>query len=266
VLNRGWSPFGWQSSAKRAGALPLPGSPAVYLDGDDTDGSANSTRTNGVAFNDWLNKGSLGGTFSNATAGQRPLFATGLLNGHAGATFDATDDNLASSLAASSFTFMHDGTGSTIYSVVRTATSGVRTIASTSTGSAASRGVGHRINTGFAASFFMSDGTALRIAVNGAASSVSTNLFDIMSSTLDSATTPDLDVEVNGASVATANAAAFSGLAPSATLVVGATPAAAFPLAGSLVCLLVYDVAHDAAQRAEVEAFLASKYGVTFPA
>lgn len=263
MLNHGWSPFGWMSPTKRAGALP---SLVVYLDGDDTDGSANSTRTNGVAFNDWLNKGSLGGTFSQVAPASRPLFVTGLLNGHAGATFDATD-HLISSLAAASFTFMHDGNGSTIYSVVRTATSGVRTIAATSTGSPANRGIGHRINTGFAASFFMSDGiSSLQIAVNGAASSVSTNLFDIMSSTLASASTPDLNIVTNGTSVATANATGFSALAPASTLVVGATPAPAFPLTGDLVCLLVYNVAHDATQRAEVEAFLAAKYGVVFPA
>lgn len=238
----------------------------VFLDGSDTDGSSNSTRTNGVAFNNWINKGALGGTFSNGTGAQQPLFASSLLNGRAGATFDGVDDRLVSSLASSSFTFLHDGSGATIYSVVRTSTSAVHTIAATSTGAAASIGVLHRYNTGFAASYAMADGTAVRIAINGAAASVSTGLFDVMASTLASADTPDASVYVQGTSVITGNAAAFVGTAPAATLIVGATPSGTLPLAGDLVCLLVYVGSHDTAQRAAVLAALAAKYGVTFPA
>lgn len=263
-----WLPqFGWQTSRRAGGAsLSPPGAPVVFLDGDDTDGSNNSTRTNGVAFNDWLNKGSLGGTFSNATGTQRPLFASSLLNGRAGATFDGVDDRLVSSLAAASFTFLHNGTGATIYSVARTSTSAVHTIAATSTGAAASVGVLHRYNTGFAASYAMADGTALRIAINGAAASVNNGLFDVMASTLASVDTPDASVYVQGTSVITGNAAAFTASNPSSTLVVGANPSGGFPLGGDLVCLLVYTGAHDASQRAAVLAFLQSKYGVAFPA
>lgn len=238
----------------------------VYLDGSDTDGTSNATRTNGVAFNDWLNKGALGGTFSNATGTQQPLFASSLLNGRAGATFDGTDDRLVSSLPMSSWAFLHNGNGATIYSVVRTSTSAVHTIAATSTGAAASIGVLHRYNTGFAASYAMADGTALRIAINGAAASVNTGLFDIMTSTLASADTPDASVYVQGVSVTNGNAAAFTASNPSSTLIVGANPSGGFPLAGDLVCLLIYDVSHDNTQRAAVLAFLAAKYGVTFPA
>lgn len=238
----------------------------VFLDGDNTDGSNNSTRTNGVAFNDWLNLGTLGGTFSNATGTQQPLFASSLLNGRAGATFDGVDDRLVSSLPMSSWAFLHNGDGATIYSVVRTATSAVHTIAATSTGAAASIGVLHRYNTGFAASYAMADGTALRIAINGAAASVNTGLFDVMASTLASADTPDASVYVQGVSVTSGNAAAFTASNPSSTLIVGANPSGAFPLGGDLVCLLVYNVPHAAAQRAAVMAFLAAKYGVVFPA
>jgi hypothetical protein len=237
----------------------------VFLDGDDIDGAANTTLTNGAALASWLNKGTLGGTFTQGTGTNQPLFLASLLNGHAGARFDAVNDRLVSSLAASLFAFMHDGSGCTIYSVVRTSTSGARTICATSTGGASTVGIGHRINTGFAASFYMADGVALRVNANGSAGSVSTNKFDVMCSTFASASTPDLTMYVQNASVVTANAAAFSGAAPTNTLIVGANPAGAFPLDGDLVCLLIYGAAHDVTTRNEVSAYLAAKYGVTFP-
>lgn len=262
----GWSPFGWGMLRGRGGALPLPSTPPLFLDGSDTDGSLNSTRTNGVAFDNWLNKGSLGGTFSNATGTQRPLFAASLLNGRAGATFDGVDDRLVSSLPMSSWAFLHNGNGATIYSVARTSTSAVHTIAATSTGAAASIGVLHRYNTGFAASYAMADGTALRIAINGAAATVNTGLFDVMTSTLASADTPDASVYVQGVSVTNGNAAAFTASNPASTLVVGANPSGGFPLGGDLVALLAFDTSHDASTRAAWLAFLSSKYGVAFPA
>ena len=263
-----WLPqFGWRSDRRAGAAAPLSfASFPLFLDGDDTDGSANSTRTNGVAFNDWLNKGTLGGTFSNATGTQQPLFAASLLNGRAGATFDGVDDRLVSSLPMSSWAFLHNGNGATIYSVVRTSTSAVHTIAATSTGAAASIGVLHRYNTGFAASYAMADGTALRIAINGAAASVNTGLFDVMASTLASADTPDASVYVQGTSVITGNAAAFTASNPSSSLVVGANPSGAFPLAGDMVLLLADNTSHDAAKRAAVLALIAAKYAVVFPA
>lgn len=262
----GWSSFGWVTMRRQGGGGIPTANLQVFLDGDDTDGSGNSTRTNGVAFNDWLNKGALGGTFSNATGTQQPLFASSLLAGHAGATFDGTDDRLVSSLAASSFTFMHDGTGATIYSVVRTAVSGVRTICATGTGGTTTVSMGHRINTGFAASYFMSDGVALRLSANGAAASVSNNLFDVQSSRLRSSLSPHLSIDVNGVSVATADSAAFSASAPAATLHVGTNSAGVFPLAGNLLLLLVYNVAHDDATMDAIKAALDARFGVVFPA
>lgn len=268
--NKSMSGPGWFVNRRAGGAGPvLPPDVAalrVFLDGDDTDGSANSTRTNGAAFTGWLNKGTLGGTFDNTTGGQQPLFFSSLLNGRAGALFDTVDDRLVSSLAASAFTFMHDGTGATIYSVVRTSTSGVRTIAATSTGGTSTIGIGHRINTGFAASYYMSDGVATRINANGAAASVSNNLFDVLCSTLASADTPDMSMYAQGTAVVTANATSFATGDPTSTLHVGTNPVGSFPLAGNLVSLLVYAGAHDATTRAAVLAFLQAKYGVTFPA
>jgi hypothetical protein len=245
---------------------PVTNGRAVFLDGDDTDGSANSTRTNGLPFDNWLNKGTLGGTFSNATALQQPLFATALVGGKSGATFDGIDDRLTSSLAASAFTFMHDGSGMSIYAVSRSSTSAVMTIASTRGSAASSRGLMLGTNTTFRASVQMSDGVALQAAITGANNSLSTSLFDVYSARLSSSRVPNMRSNVNGASVGTTAATAFSGGAPAASLVVGANASGASFFNGNLVCMLVYNVDHDDTQEAAIRAFLAAKYGVTFPA
>lgn len=264
-----WLPqFGWQTS-RRAGASssspPNVANLAVWLDGSDTDGSNNSTRTNGVAFNDWLNKGSLGGTFSNATATSRPLFASSLLNGRAGATFDGTDDVLISSLAASAFTFLSDGTGCAVYAVVRTSTSAVQTIAATRTAAGTSRGLMVGTNTLARPQVILNDGAANTATVTGASSSLPSGQFSVFATRLALAATPDLRVNVNGGSVGTIDATAFSALAPAATLQLGANAVPGAFFNGDIVCLLAYNVDHDDTQRAAVESFLASKYGVTFP-
>ena len=265
MQNRGWI---WQqnkNSLLSSDAGPPPGTPKVFLNGDNIDGLNNSTLTAGNPIASWTNLGSLGGTLTQASGTLQPLFNTNQINGFSAVTFDGTNDTMVSSLAASNFTFMHSGTGATVYSVAKTSVSGIRTILATGTGSGTTVSMGHRINTNFAASYFMSDGVALQINSNGAASSVSTNLFDIQTSTLASANTPNLSIFVNGTSRATATAGGFSSSPPAATLCVGANSANSFNFAGPIALILVYDVAHDSTQRAAVEAWIASKYAVTFP-
>lgn len=243
-----------------------PGAPVVFLDGDDTDGSGNSTRTNGVAFNDWVNKGSLGGTFSQATAGSRPLFASSLLNGHAGATFDGTDDVLSSSLAASAFTFLSDGNGCAVYVVVRTSTSAVMTIASTRTAAGTSRGLMIGTNTLARPQVVLNDGVANTATVTGASSSLPSGQFSIFATRLALAGSPDLRVNVNGGSVGTVDATGFSALAPAATLQLGANAVPGAFFSGDIVGLLIYNVDHDDTTAAAVLAYWQTKLGVTFPA
>ena len=266
-----WIPqFGWHGT-RRAGAMSAPVIPTanlkIFLDGDDTDGSNNSTRTNGAAFNDWINKGALGGTFSNATGTQQPLFASSLLAGHAGATFDGVDDRLVSSLAASAFTFMHDGTGASVYVVARTSTSAAQMIAGTTIGNTGTNtGYGFLLNTTFRTFSLNSDGVTFKINLNSAINVFGSGTFNVLSSSMSTADTPDFTAYVNGAGVANVTPTAYSAGAPSQTMTVGANSTGLFPFNGNIVCLLVYNVAHDAAQRAAVEAALAAKYGVTFPA
>lgn len=261
-----WCGPGWSSRRGRSGGVPFVGNLAVFLDGDDTDGSGNSTRTNGAAFNDWLNKGALGGTFSNATGAQQPLFATGLLNGKSGSTFDGVDDRLVSSLAASAFTFMHDGNGCAVYVVVRSSTSAAMTVVSTRGSAVTSRGLTVGTNTTFRPAVSVSDGVGITGNVTGANNTLSTGLFDILTSRLATAATPDMRVNVNGPSVGTVDPTALSALAPAASCVLGATANPNGFYNGNILCVLIYNTDHDDTQRAAVEAFLSAKYGATFPA
>lgn len=265
--NTGWSPFGWGTLPRRSGGAAIPtANLQVFLDGDDTDGSSNSTRTNGAAFNNWLNKGALGGTFSNATGTQQPLFASSLLAGHAGATFDGTDDRLVSSLAASSFTFMHDGSGASVYVVARSPNAVAMTILSTRAPPVTSRGLMVGTSTLYRARVTVSDGTNDVAVITSAASSISNGLFDVISARLAAAATPNLRVDVNSASVGTSAASAFSGAGPAGTLHLASNTVPAVPYGGDILCVLVYDVDHDDATEASIKAILDAKYGVVFPA
>lgn len=236
---------------------------AVFLDGDDTDGLLNATRTDGVAFNDWLNKGALGGTFSNALPASQPLFTVGLLNGKSGASFSG--DYLTSSLPASSFTFMHDGSGSTIYIVIKTPSSGTRSILTTADVTGVP-GFGFRYTTSARVNYYVGQGV-LTIGVTSAASAINLGLFDILSASLDVDDTPDATVQANGSSIITGtNTNGFSSSDPQTSLVLGATGAGSTALTGDVLCVLVYSVSHSPARKAEIAAAISAKYGVTFPA
>lgn len=238
----------------------------VFLDGDDIDGAANTTLTNGSAFASWLNKGTLGGTFAQATGANQPLFFASLLNGHGGAKFDGSNDRLVSSLTASAFTFLHDGSGCTVYVVVRTSTSAVQTIMATRTAAGASRGLMVGTNTLARPQVVVSDGATTVATVTGASSSLPSGQFSIFATRLALAGSPDLRVNVNAGSVGSVDATGFSASAPAATLGIGsnATPGSFFN--GDVLAVMTYAADHDTTTFDAVRAYLATKYAATFPA
>jgi lysophospholipase L1-like esterase len=87
-----------------AGCGPPPGDEILWLDGRDPLNGA--LPANGAALSSVVNKGSLGGTFT-ASAGLEPTFTASCLGGLGCMTFDGTNDELTSSLAASSWTALH---------------------------------------------------------------------------------------------------------------------------------------------------------------
>ena len=268
----GWLPqLGHRTSRRAASGGAGPVQPPdfanlrVWLDGDDIDGSGNSTLTNGQLISSWKNKGSLGGTMDQATSGNQPTYRSSLgPGGKAAAEFDS-NDWMTSSLASSDYIFMHDGTGCTIYTIARMTTSAVHTLVSTSTGTAI--GIGHRSVTAFTASYFMHDGAGIGVNPGAAASTLSNGFFDVQTSILTSAATPNATIVVNGSTVATADAIrAFSTGAPSSTTVIRANPTGIQTLTGMHGGALIFSSAHDSTTRAAVLAYLASKAGVaSFP-
>lgn len=106
---RGWSWPSWAGwgTNKRAAAVGCgapPGAPILWLDGKDPLNGA--PPANGAALASVVNKGSKGGTFS-AGAGLEPTFTASCIGGAGCMTFDGTNDELTSSLAASSWTELH---------------------------------------------------------------------------------------------------------------------------------------------------------------
>lgn len=83
-----------------------PGSPILWIDGKDPLNGA--APANGAALSSVVNKGSKGGTFT-AGAGLEPTFTASCIGTPAVGcmTFDGTNDELVSSLAASSWTELH---------------------------------------------------------------------------------------------------------------------------------------------------------------
>lgn len=269
MQNRGWSPVGWgvlpRARPSSAPATPDAANLRGYMEGDNLDGANNSTLINGLPVASVVNLGTLGGTFDQLAALNMPLFSTTAGPGGTkpALTFDGSDW-LVSSLAASSWAFLHDGTGATIYSVVRTNASAVGNIVATGTGSGIVRGILHRYNAAFAPLFFMSDGAVAQLFLTGGA--VTTGQFSLLTSTFATADTPDGSLFVNGVSVATGNAGGVSALAPAATLTLGATIAGANGLVGSMRRIMIYAGAHSAAQQAAVLAYMQALDAVTYPA
>ena len=235
----------------------------VWIDDRDYDGALNASLVDNTVVSSIVNKGLLGGTFTAAGALRPTYFAAGGLAGGSGARLVFNGANkLTSSLAASAFTFMHGTTASAIYTVVKNAAATAATLVATSTGGATSTGIGHRINTTFRASYFMSDGTALRVNFNAGNNTTSNGAFDTMVSTL---TTGSFNMYVNGVSVGSAAPALFSASAPANTLAIGATPTTLLPLTGDIVLVLIYSTAHTAPERAAVEAWITSHPAVIGP-
>lgn len=239
--------------------LPPQANLSVWLDGRDIDGQRNGTLSDGGSITTWTNKGSIADNPTQATPVNKPTFIASGLNGKAIARFDGGDRVVFST--ASDFTFMHDGTGSTVYSVVKTSTSAVHTICATSQGGAASVGCGHRYNSTFRTNFFVNDGVLTQINANSGNNAVLNGSFDVYTSVLFDSS-PDLTMYVQNVSVGTGNAVTTLPTgAPAAALHIGTAVTGISGLVGDLAQLLVYRATHDATQRAAVLAWLTGVYG-----
>lgn len=257
---------GWGAwSATAGGAAPTCGDPpstalAVWLDGRSIDGADNATLANLDPITTWTDLGSIGDDPTQGGASTlKPTFIASCVNGLACARFDGGDFLRATT--ASNYTFLHNGTGATIYSVVKTSASALGHIAATATGSSTVRGVGHRYNTTFRANFFMSDGVALRVSATSAINAFVADTFNVMTSRLVNES-PPARVFLNGTQVDSGGTATFSPDPPVVALTIGANSASASQLTGDVAQILIYADAHDDTERGEVEDWIDCVYGV----
>lgn len=259
------APVGARSPAVIARAAPVDtcGAPPstdlrVWLDARSVDGAGNATLANNDPVSTWVDLGSIGDDPGTATGSMMPTFIASCISGAPCVRFDGGDRIL--SATAASYAFLHDGTGSTIYTVAKTSASAIGTVVSTATGGNAVRGIGHRYNTTFRAGFFMSDGSALRVNLNSGNNALTSGAFDIMASRLFNEATP-ARVFVNGTQVASGGTATFSSSDPATALSVGATSAAGSFLTGDIIHVLIYADAHDDAERGAVETWIECVHG-----
>lgn len=107
-----------------ATAAEYPTGAVVFLSSLNVDGTNNSTMSDGDEVGiatgggaKWVNTGSLGGTFdASGGTGKAPLFKESILNGNPVVRFAQSNvDELVSSLAASNYRFLHDGSDFTVY-------------------------------------------------------------------------------------------------------------------------------------------------------
>jgi hypothetical protein len=210
-------------------------------------GTYNSGLVDADAVGTWVNLGSSAKNVTQATGSAQPSLRTAVVGGQPVVRCDGGDQLAAAT--ASDWTFLHDGTGASIETISKSTLSTVQTMVATSTGSGTNTGIMHRRNTTFAAQFFLSDGVTAKINTSSATNVLVDGKFSLYASTLASADTPDLTGYANGTSVLTADAAAFSALAPANPVSICSTPAAALPVTGDLFRVMFYTASLTSTQR-----------------
>lgn len=225
-----------------------------YVDGEHScflaqsvDGSYNSTLANLDAVATWENLGSSALDVAQGTGTAQPTFRTNIVAGQPIVRCDG-GDNLAGASAVG-WAYLHDGSGSTVDSSVLMTNTGLNTIAATSTGAGTNRGFGWRTNTTALANYYMSDGTSLRINASSANNVFTANTFNQHTSTLASASTPDMTGYINGTSVVTGSAAAFSASDPSNALRICASGSGANLMTGDVWRVSLYPSELTSTQR-----------------
>lgn len=262
---------------KGIGNLPFASTLLVYVDPDDLDGTntGNANFVDGNTATGVINKGTLGGTFTPVGTVPPKFTRTGGTNGKNG--LNLFSGGLLSSLPASSFTFMHDGSEFTAYYTYRnseTDSNRAQVIATTATTAGASGSRGYSIFTDDRSSVpredeqlaFVSNGTQLNSNLISADNTAQAPFWHV--GTTRKTITPTVrytqwidSILANDGPLTNA----LSALAPTSTLCLGSTSAGQTPLVGGLGPVMIFSGAHDDRQRAVVMEFLQYKAKGNFP-
>jgi hypothetical protein len=240
------------------------GSHSCFL-AQNVDGGYNSTLSDLDAVATWVNVGSSALDVTQGTPAAQPTFRTGIVGGQPVVRCDG-GDRVAASTAAD-WTFLSNGSASTIDLVSYSTTTGDGIIIADSTSAAASRGFGIWYRATNKTSYWTSDGAALIISFAGGANgSVVSQAFNQFLTTVDDAASPDMTQYLNGTSAFTATATgAFSASAPAAGITLCASSSGLVRLTGDLFRVLIYESALTSTQRGINEAVDEWALGGTLP-
>lgn len=206
--------------------------------------------------------GALDGTYRQPIGSLQPTQSTLGTQSRIAASFDNVDDSMNHSTLASSWTFLHNGTGMTVYIVVDEFTqdaSGM--LFATCRGNAGDIGVA-----------LARTGTNLTIRVcNGSGtflySDIPTSIAAapaIYTFRYEESVTPEVDVRRNGTSISSgAGTGSPSASAPQGTMFIGNAPAGGGVIFdGAIAELACYNVRHSDAIVSSIETTLNTFYGI----
>lgn len=219
---------------------------------------------NGGDVSAWANQGTAGGSFDQGTPANQPAWTSSdaNMNGQASVTFTAANsDRLVSTLAASAWNFFHDGTGATLFVVMRpVATSATRHAIGNSSGSTSR---GFRLEHIPASDRFncrISDGATDVISILGSGNAAEP-LSCVAMFTHKTTDTPDCTLYYNPSTTSRGSGSATPSASDAANaLYVGISPALISAFDGPIAEIIgTNDV--DATKIASTQAYLLARYG-----
>jgi hypothetical protein len=228
-------------------------------------GTYNSTLVNADAVATWVNLGSSAKNVTQATGSAQPSYRTAVVGGQPVVRCDGGDRLSATTVA--DWTYLSNGTDSTIEAVAFTAaTAAAQVIVGTTRASLATQ-VGFRFgfSTTFRTQYILSDGASFVLSLLSANNAVSTSKFDLHTLTTAAADTPDFSGYVNGVSVISGTPATYSAAAPFAPLTICAADNGTLPTTGDLFRILAYSSLLSATSRGINLAVDAWALGGTLP-
>jgi len=252
---------GYRGISLQAGNIltPTPGY-RLWLDAADT----STISVSGNAVTQWTDKSANAYAFTQGTAGSRPSSGTRTVNGRNVIDFDGTDDALGSTATASTWTFMHNTSGTTWFVVVLPDVTNVgQFVMETNGGFGDQRGFWHLITSGGNHDFRITSTAAVSL-VTDAATSGSAVLYTVKSDPGNGTLADRLKFYKNNGSASgtnTSNATASSS-DPYETLQLGKAIIGGLPLNGAICEILLYPSLLSDADREKTREYLMIKWGL----
>lgn len=231
----------------------------LWLDAADT----STISVSGSAVTQWTDKSASAYAFTQGTAANRPSSGTRTLNSKNVIDFDGSDDRLGSTAASSTWTFLHNTSGSTWFVVlVPDSTSTSQIVFDTNGAFGDQNGVWHLITSGGNHNWKVT--SSVNVAEVSDTAATSGVLYTIKSDPGNATAANRMKYYKNngaasGTNVATGTASSGN---PYETLQLGATGATGLPFNGALAEILLYPSLLSDANREKTRDYLIEKWGL----